>query len=288
MTASGVPDDAPGSRRVLVTGGAGTVGGWLVRTVPGDVDLHVTEHLSPVPDDVRAAATVHRVDLRSVDAATDLLEGVLPGVVVHTAYAQDRRDAIVDMTHAVASAADAVGSSIVALSTDVVFAGDDPPYDESADPDPVSDYGRWKAEAERCCVTVSPDACIVRISMAVSLDPPDRVTAALAAALRDGREVTLFEDELRQPIRARDLAEGLWALVAVGRVERAGIWHLPGPERLDRVEIGLRVAAALGLDAATVRVASASSFPSPRPRDPELVSTRRSPSAVTLPRFDTR
>jgi dTDP-4-dehydrorhamnose reductase len=267
---------------VLVTGGAGTVAGWLARTAPAEVELHVTEHLSPLPSDVAAVAVAHRVDLTDAMTTDELLRSVRPDVVVHTAYAQSDRAAIVDATAVVAGAAQAVGASLVHTSTDVVFAGDRPPYGADDPTDPITDYGRWKAEAERRAGEIVPDVCTTRTSLVVSTAPMDRSTAALADALSAGREVRLFHDELRRPIRADDLAAELWALVALDRAERAGVWHLPGPEHLSRLELGLRLAAHLGLDAATVVPTSAATHTPPRPRDPDLVADRRVALGVRL------
>ncbi len=268
--------------RVLVTGGAGHVAGWFVRTAPPGVDLHVTEHRTPVPDEVRARVRVHRVDLEDADATKRCLDAVRPDVVLHTAYAQSRRAAIVDATASVAAAAAATGAAVVHQSTDVVFAGDRPPYAEDDPVDPISEYGRWKAASEVAARAVVPDLCTTRTSLVVATDPPDRSTAALAAALRTGEEVRLFHDELRQPIRSDDLAAELWALVALDREDRAGTWHLPGPEHLSRLELGRRLAASLGLDASGIVAASAASFPTPRARDPFLVGERRSALGVAL------
>ena len=272
--------------RVFVTGGAGTVAGWLVRTAPAAIDLHVTEHRTLVPDGVRTRASVHRLDLRRRDEVERRISEIAPDVVVHTAYVQDEPAAIVDATAAVAAAAASVGASMLQLSTDVVFAGDRPPYDESSEPDPVSDYGRWKAEAERRATAILADVCITRTSLVVSIDPPDRATAGLVEALRARRPITLFHDEMRQPIRAEDLAAELWALVALDRADRAGVWHLPGPEHLSRSDIGLRLARRLGLDPSPLTVGSAADHPSPRPRDPALVSRRRQALGVRLQAVD--
>ncbi|UDY36946.1 sugar nucleotide-binding protein [Dermatobacter hominis] len=269
-------------RRVLVTGGAGNVAGWLARTVPGDVELHVTRHRTPVPVDVAAVATVHGAELTDAAATVELVRAVRPEVVVHTAYVQSDRAAIVDATASVAGAAADVGASLVHLSTDVVFAGDRPPYAEDAPTDPITDYGRWKVEAERAAREALPDVCTTRTSLVVSTDPMDRSTGALAAALATGQEVRLFHDELRQPIRADDLAAELWALVALDRARRAGAWHLPGPEHLSRLELGLRLAARLGLDAGPVVATSAADHATPRPRDPELMGARRVELGVRL------
>jgi dTDP-4-dehydrorhamnose reductase len=270
------------TRRVLVTGGAGNVAGWIVRTAPADVELHLTRHRTPVPADVAAAASLHGVDLTDATAVGALVERLRPEVVLHTAYRQDDRAAIVLATEAVARASAAVGASMVQLSTDVVFAGDRPPYAEDDPTDPITDYGRWKVEAERRARSALPDVCTTRTSLVVSVDPMDRATAALAGALAAGSDVTLFHDELRQPIRAADLAAELWALVALDRKDRAGVWHLPGPEHLSRLELGLRLARRLGLDVERVRATSAADHDAPRPRDPELVGARRAALGVPL------
>jgi len=267
--------------RVLVTGGAGNVGGWLARTAPGGVSVHVTEHVAAVPLDVAARSTVHRVDLVDADAVERLFAAARPEVVLHTAYAQSERSAIVDATRNVAAAAASLGGTLVHLSTDVVFSGNEPPYGEEHQLDPTTDYGRWKADAEVLARDLVPDVCITRTSMVVSLDPFDRATAALVAALRSGHGVTLFADEMRQPIRAEDLAAELWAL-ALDRRDAAGVWHLPGPERMDRYTLGMRLAARLGLDASAVAIARAEDVAPERPRDPELVSDRRAVLAVRL------
>lgn len=270
------------ARRVLVTGGAGNLGGWLARTAPDGVALHVTEHRTPVPVEVAARSTVHRVDLTDDDAVQRLVIDVGPDVVVHTAYVQTERAAIVDATRNVAAGAARVDASLVHLSTDVVFSGDQPPYGEDDPLDPTTDYGRWKADAEAVARSLVPDVCITRTSMVVSIEPLDRGTASLSAALLDGREVTLFDDEMRQPIRAEDLAAELWVLVGLDRRDSAGVWHLPGPERLDRFILGMRLAARLGLDASSATVGRAADVAPERPRDPELTSDRRARLAIRL------
>ncbi len=130
-----------------------------------------------------------------------------------------------------------------------------------------------------------PDACITRTSLLVSLDPPDAATSWLSRAVAEGDPPTLFTDELRTPLRAADLAAALWALVAMPRAERAGIWHLPGPEVLSRWQIGGRLAEALGLGAVeeVARPGSIQDHPTPRPADLTLRSERAWPGPSPRP-----
>lgn len=259
---------------VLITGGAGTVAGALVRGAPDDIELHVTARRSPVPADVAERSTVHPVDLAEPEAVQRLFEACAPDVVVHAAYRQSERRDIVDATEAVAGAAAASGASLVHLSTDAVFDGEHAPYSEEDEPEPVHDYGRWKLRAERAAVLAVPDVCITRTSLVIRLDPPDPSRARLQQALAAGEPVTLFTDEVRQPVMVDDLARALWAIVALPRAERAGVWHLPGPDVLSWLELGLRVAAVLGLGTDSIRPGSAADHPTPRPRDLTMLSDR--------------
>jgi dTDP-4-dehydrorhamnose reductase len=164
---------------------------------------------------------------------------------VHTAYAHDRAS-IVTATKHVAEVAVAVGADIVFISTDAVFSGDGVGRAEDAQPDPVFDYGHWKAHAELTVTEHSPNSAIVRLPLVASLDPEDHVVARIRSNAARGDVTRWFVDEMRQPANAGELADAIWRIAALAPAERAGAWHLPGPESLSRYEIAQRVAAALG------------------------------------------
>lgn len=266
-----------------MTGGAGLVGGHLIASAPDTVEAVATWRHTPVDPAVGARATMHRLDLCDRAETRELVVGVGPDVVVHTAYSMSSPDDIVEATRSVAAAAAAAGSALVHLSTDVVFDGDAAPYVESDPVAPVNEYGRWKVLAEQAAVADVPDACITRTSLVVDLQRPDRSTAALFDTVRRGDPATLFVDEVRCPIRAQDLAATLWSIVALDRTQRAGIWHLPGPEALTRWELGTRLLSAAGLDASSVRAASARDHPDPRPADLTLRTERERPGPAPSP-----
>ncbi len=265
--------------RILVTGGAGLVGSSLIATASDGVEVHATERHAPVVE-----ATGHTIDLADPDVPVGLLAAIRPDVVVHTAYSTaDLERDVIAATRSVAAACAIQGAALVHLSSDVVFDGEHAPYAEDAPLVPVHAYGRAKAEAEADVVSAVPDAAIVRTSLVCATDPLDPRSAWVVDTLRAGRPITLFTDEIRCPVRADDLALMLWDLVALPRAERAGPWHLVGPEAMSRSALGMVLAEAHGLDPAGITAVSSRDQPDPRPRDLTLTA-ERSAGLPTRPR----
>lgn len=124
---------------------------------------------------------------------------------------------------------------------------------------------------------LAPQAAVVRTSLLVAPSLPDPTTAWIAAAISAGRGVDLFIDELRCPLAAEDLARQLWELAGLPAAERAGVWHLVGPEAVSRYTLGVLLATHLGLPADGIRAAHSATRPAdtePRPRDLRLTSAR--------------
>jgi dTDP-4-dehydrorhamnose reductase len=169
----------------------------------------------------------------------------------------------------VARAAARAGARLVHVSTDLVFDGENAPYAEDAATCPLSVYGRTKVDAELEAAR-APGSVIVRLSLLFGPRRTDRrgFFDAQLAALRSGEPITLFDDEWRTPLSYRAAAE---ALAAVARGSLTGIVHAGGPERMSRLEMGLRLARRLGIDAPAVsRLSRLSVGGEPRARDVAL------------------
>ncbi|MET0910368.1 MAG: sugar nucleotide-binding protein [Ilumatobacteraceae bacterium] len=231
---------------VMLTGATGVLGTWLRRTAPADTRFVSVTHRTRLPDSSAVTA-----DLRDRNAVLAAVQQVQPSLIVHAAYAKDEAS-IVGATRNVVDAAMSVGAAVVHISSDSVFSGDGAPRDEGADPDPISDYGRWKADAERVVADSTLPAAVVRLSLLVSLDPEDHIIQRMRAGVAAAEPTVWFDDEFRQPAMAADVAAALWRIAALHDADRAGVWHLPGPELLSRYEIARRVVARLALDPACI------------------------------------
>jgi len=224
---------------MLVTGGAGYLGAELVRRA-GDRgwDVRATWRTRRPELD----ADWIRADVRDEEAMRRAVEGV--DVVVHTAYRQ-REEAWStnnDGSRSVARAAHAARARLIHLSTDLVFRGDRGCYVESDVPDPVNEYGRSKAAAERVVRAVHPDALVVRTSLLYGGSEPGPQERLACEG------TSFFVDEIRSPVVVGDLAE---ALLELAPLDLSGPLHLGGADDVSRYDFALL----LGADPARIEAA---------------------------------
>src|SRR5690606_16828780 len=223
--------------RVLITGGSGYLGRHLVRRLAGESEAFRYTCFSADPLGLRQGA---RLDVRDGAAVARFVADFAPDAIIHTAGSNrtpDMTAVIVDGTRHVAAAAAAVGARLIHLSTDSIFDGASAPYDESANPGPLNEYGRAKAAAE-AIVAGHPDAVIVRTSLIYGLEEMDNGTAWMAAALREGRPVRLFTNQRRNPVWAETLCAACLELVAH---PYRGILNVAGRQTMTRAAFGLRM-----------------------------------------------
>ncbi len=237
----------------LVTGAGGMLGGRLATLLLGrGVEVTAVCHFSLPPPGLRAV----RCQLLKTDALERLLDDHRPDAVVHAAAL-----ARIDSCHAQPSLARSTNTDLparlarlcrerairlVALSTDLVFSGAHAFAREEDPPGPVSVYGHTKLAGEQAVLAACPGAAVARVALVVGRGHGARGSASevIAWTLQAGRSTFLFGDEYRTPIDAESIADAIVRLLDRGL---AGLFHLGGPERLSRWELGCRVARAIGL-----------------------------------------
>jgi dTDP-4-dehydrorhamnose reductase len=171
------------------------------------------------------------IDIRDAPAVDAAFERLRPDRVIHTAYRQDDRSVTFDGAVNVAAAAARVRARLVHVSTDVVFSGRlHRPYRETDRLDPITDYGRAKADAERAVAELAPGSAIVRTSL---LLPGPHVKAAREAAY------SFYDDEFRCPAAVEDVAA---ALIEVSHLPVVGPLHVAGADALSRYEMACLIA----------------------------------------------
>ncbi|MEO8360640.1 MAG: NAD(P)-dependent oxidoreductase [Vicinamibacteria bacterium] len=267
--------------RILITGAGGLVGGRLCGLLDGNHSIVGTIRNQQAPAGVASV----RLELSDPSAVDALLRSACPDVVVHCAALADpeicERDperARLDnevATGIVARACGRLGARLITLSTDLVLDGETAWSTESVRPGPISEYGRSKLAAELAALSDCPGAVIFRTALVVGRGYGARLTAteSIASRLQRGETVTLYEDEWRTPIDPDSIAQAVNAVI--DRPGASGVFNLAGSERLTRMDLGLRVARVLGLNASLLQPSPRTAHRGPpRTRDASL-DTRR-------------
>ena len=115
------------------------------------------------------------------------------------------------------------GSAIVFLSSNLVFDGTRPFVPADAEPCPVTEYGKQKAEVEKILLEELDRVAIVRLTKVVHRDFP--IFKEWLAALRSGSPIRPFSDMPFSPVDLVLVVEELWAL---SRSFQKGIFQLSG------------------------------------------------------------
>jgi len=152
----------------------------------------------------------------------------------------------------------------------MVHDGTRAPYPVDASPNPITPYGHSKAAAETAVANKKPDAVIVRTSLIYGLDEMDRGTAGFVQRLENGKTLTLFQDQIRQPIWVETLAAALLKL-AVTQSNIGGTLNIAGRQALSRADFGERLLNWWHIDyRKRMRRGFAADLPTPTPLDLRL------------------
>lgn len=251
---------------VLVTGVAGLIGQYVTKAA---------ERWAPHWE--VCGLTRQDVDLTDSTRVTDIYRTLKPHAVIHCAALSRTKDCeqhpnkarLVNVTATTHLARLAEKIPFIFLSSGEVFDGKSERYTEADEAKPINVYGKTKLEAEQF-VLQNPKHTALRIVLtAGTSEGGDRsFVEEMCRVAKSGGQVTLFEDEYRCPLPAGVIARALWELLDL---ERPGLYHLGGRDRLSRWEIGQALVRWYPELANRLQSGSARSYTgSPRPTDLSL------------------
>ena len=237
--------------------------------------LPIGQHQEAPSQGLHAGVEYQSLDLALPDELRDLIATREPEAVFHAAGLTDvdgcERDPQLAWLLNVRSFESAAlgcretGARLIALSTDYVFDGEAGPYTETAVPNPRGVYARTKRAGEEAALLLGGDVAVCRVAVVFSGVPGSRRTFADSTleALRAGRTVKAFHDQLVSPSLADDAAR---SCLAVWRSGQGGVWHCSGGEVITRVDFCRKLARRIGASEALIEPISLASLKLAAPR----------------------
>lgn len=256
-------------KKIAITGPNGLVGSRIIELLNNDFEFIPLSHQD--------------IDITNKQAVSEKLSKLDFDILLHlAAYTnvegaeQDRSQAHlinVDGTSNIFHALEHTDKKIMYISTDFVFDGTNPPYDEDSKPNPLGYYAQTKYHGEK---VLQDSAMIVRISFPygnIKSPKPDFIMR-VKQLLEDGTELKMISDSSITPTFIDDIADALKHLINNYSPE---IYHIVGSQSYSPFETGRLIAKTFGLPEQLVKKISYEEYSkgkAPRPQYSEIISKK--------------
>ena len=266
-------------KKVLITGANGFVGYYLVQQL-----LHKNYEIIatgkgpdklPFSDPKLNYLSLDFTDRQKVE---EVFRHYKPDIVIHSGAIskpdeceQNQEMAFrinVSGTENLLEAAALYQSLFILLSTDFVFDGKKGMYVEEDHREPVNFYGTTKMLAEDLVFRYPCSWAIARTISVYGKNHTERsnIVYSIAEAIRSGRQLKMFGDQVRTPTYVEDLAS---AIICIVEKRKTGIYHIGGEDVRTPYQMAVETAKYLGLDTDLISEVSEENFPQPARRPPK-------------------
>ena len=281
MTANSTnsPTSNSRKRRFLITGSNGLLGQKLVELLIRDSSIETIatargENRLPFKESYAYFA----MDITDPQQIENVISLAKPDVIIHTAamtnvdQCEMEKDACwkqnVNAVEFIVKACKKHDIFLVHVSTDFIFDGKAGPYDEEAEPNPISFYGWSKYAAEKAVIHSDIKWAIARTVLVYGIAHDmsrSNIILWVKKSLEEGKNIKVVTDQFRTPTLAEDLAQGCFL---IADQEAQGIFNISGKELYTPYEMAVIAADYFGLDKSLISQTDASAFTQPAKRPP--------------------
>ena len=258
-------------KKIIVTGSNGLLGQKVTALSIQDPEIElIATSVGPNRHNLKDGYTYEELDVLDLDRLNELVERYRPDSIIHTAAMTNVDACEAERAKCYALNVQSVKNLIdvcqirdiqlIHLSTDFIFDGENGPYTEEAEPNPLSYYGETKLESELILKKSSCRWAILRTIIVYGIvNDMSRSNIVLWAkgALEKGESIHVVNDQWRMPTLAEDLAA--CCLLAVKK-NASGVFNASGKDLMSILEIVERVADHYGLNKSLIKAISAESL----------------------------
>lgn len=284
--------------RVLVTGASGLLGNTLIHQLAtSGFEVAALSFRTPPTLPVGVFPLTHNLEEPGLEP---LLAVIQPEAIINAAALSEpgycdrepmqSRSMNAQLPGKLAELCDTHNIRLIHFSTDMVFDGQDGDYDEESPTNPKTTYGQHKLEGENRCLDNCANSLVIRLPLLMGNSPTGQrsLHEALFRRWSRNKSTPLFEDEVRQPVSVSNVSL-LVQNILKDHPDLCGRFHWAGAERLNRLEMGQRIAAHFGIHENLLEATRAQDIPNfkDRPLNLTMNCTKLSCSVDVLqPSFD--
>ena len=239
--------------KILITGSNGLLGQKLLHKLKQDssVELIATSKGENRVSE-KNGYSYFNVDITHESAVVQIIAAQKPEVVINTAamtnvdLCEDEKKACdalnVDAVKYLADACEKIDAHLIQISTDFIFDGEDGPYSEEDEPNPLSYYGLSKLKSEQVLQAHSVKWTILRTIIVFGVGEnlsKGNIVLWAKGALAKGDPLNIIDDQFRAPTLAEDLAD---ICILAANKKAFGIFNASGKDIMSIYEIVEKIA----------------------------------------------
>ncbi len=239
--------------KILITGSNGLLGQKLLHKlrVDNSVEFIAT---SRGENRVSEQSNYKYIDLDITDetAVAKIITEQNPNVVINTAamtnvdLCEEEKsecdDLNVNAVQYLADACEKIEAHLIHISTDFIFDGENGPYKEEDEPNPLSYYGLSKLKSEQLLQDRTVKWTILRTIIVFGVGEnlsKGNIVLWAKGALEKGDPLNIIDDQFRAPTLAEDLAD---ACILAATKKAFGVFNASGKDIMSIYEIVERIA----------------------------------------------
>ncbi len=266
-----------GKKRILITGGTGLLGKALISTAPENAEIAIT-HMHDIASNLPGSIQSRKLNLENIDDLVRMVKDFKPDVLFHTAGVGSVDEAEKNQSYAkqinldvltpMVECLNGLNSTIVFISSNAVYDGDAPPYNEESEKRAVNYYGQLKILSEKYVSDHAKQYIIIRPILIYGWPEEgrrDNPFSWIVKKLGNNEPMKLVNDTVTMPLLDRDCANVCWkSLSFLGQS-----FNIAGSEQTTFYDFGKVIAEEFGFDSELLSPVGSDAFPTiaKRPKD---------------------
>jgi dTDP-4-dehydrorhamnose reductase len=256
--------------KILITGTNGFLGHYIIEKL-----ISLNHSVIATSKGVNRLALTHpnfiyeEMDFTNEEMVNTIFKKHQPGYIVHAGAVSKPDDCDkdkpladkinIDGTAILLNAAKKYGTAFLFMSTDFVFDGERGMYRETDSVNPVNYYGETKVKAEGLVKQYEHTWSIVRTVLVYGkpFNKRNNILTVIREKLEKGEAYEVFNDQVRTPTYAEDLANGIAAII---EKKATGIYNICGEEIYTPYEMAIATAEFLQIDTSLIKKITAKDF----------------------------
>jgi dTDP-4-dehydrorhamnose reductase len=237
------------NRRVLIIGASGFIGYSLYKVFRKNFDVLGTYYSNKIAN-LKFLDFLDESQLVSIikdfDPKIILLPAALPNVEYCEKNSEECWKYNVEAPMKIINQIKNLNIKLVFYSSDYIFDGQNGPYSEISDPNPLNEYGKCKLETETRIINNLKNYLIIRTTVVYGFERNRKnFIYRLIDTLNKGIKIKVPYDQIGTPTYVDNLSEATLKLI---EKDRGGIFNIVGSDLLSRYKFSLIAAKVFNLN----------------------------------------